>query len=365
MPTADQPLHQKIAAAIRRDIFHGKYRPGDRLPTVAQLAAEWQCSSMPVLKAYRELARQGLVDSRVSRGTMVLPTLPDQERLSLRKAMLLNQAEAHLLRLVNAGYTPDEVEQANRQAIEHWRAFNGPDAAGGVTLRFVGSHDPAITLIAAQAAAIHPGLALQVNFTGSLGGLIALAEQDADLAGCHLWDAETRSYNRPFVRRLFPGQRMALLTLAHRHIGLIVPPGNPQQIAQLADLARPGVTFVNRQPGSGTRVWLDAQLRRLGIDPQGIAGYPDERRTHSEVAASIARGQGSAGLGVQTAALAFGLDFILLTVERYELVMPEVVWHSAAAQDLQRWLLTEPARQALDGLGGYDLSETGRVEWVE
>ncbi|MFM8321528.1 MAG: substrate-binding domain-containing protein, partial [Chloroflexota bacterium] len=181
----------------------------------------------------------------------------------------------------------------------------------------------------------------------------------------HLWDAESDAYNLPFVRRLFPGQRMALLTLAHRRIGLIVPPGNPQQITRLEDLARPGVTFVNRQPGSGTRVWLDVQLRRLGIHPQDIAGYPDERRTHSEVAASIAKGQGSAGLGVQTAALAFGLDFIFLNTERYELVMPYKVWERPAMQSLQRWLATPEAHRVIQELGGYEVTETGRLAWSD
>ena len=88
-------------------------------------------------------------------------------------------------------------------------------------------------------------------FPGSLGGLIALAEGKADLAGSHLWDAESDAYNAPFVRRLLPGRRVALLTLARRRLGLIVPPGNPAGLAGVADLARPGVRIVNRGRGHG------------------------------------------------------------------------------------------------------------------
>ncbi|MFM8320633.1 MAG: GntR family transcriptional regulator, partial [Chloroflexota bacterium] len=193
-------LYQKISAAIRQDILSGILKPGDRLPSVRKMTTQWSCTSATVLRAYQELARQGLVISHIGQGTRVTQRLPDQEFTPLRRATLLNRIEANLLDLITAGYTPDEVEHATRMALDRWRAIaEQTDEQPSDVLRFVGSHDPAITLIAAQAAAIHPGLALQVNFAGSLGGLIALAEQDADLAGCHLWDAESDAYNLPFV----------------------------------------------------------------------------------------------------------------------------------------------------------------------
>lgn len=361
----DLPLYQKIVASIRKDILSGALKPGDRLPPVRQMTAQWDCTSATVLRAYQELARQGLITSRAGQGTKVTQKPFDQDPLPLRRATLLNRIEANLLDLITAGYSPDEVENATRMALDRWRALNSQSDDGPTDiLRFVGSHDPAITLIASRTQAIQPGLAMQLTFTGSLGGLIALAEKDADLAGCHLWDEESNTYNAPFIRRLFPGQKMAVLTLARRRIGLIVPPGNPQQVERLDDLIRPGVQFVNRQPGSGTRVWFDTQLKRLGLAAAQIAGYADERMTHSEVASAIAKGPGNAGLGLQTAALAFGLDFILLNTERYELVVPTQVWERPAMQGLYRWLGTSEASQAIEALGGYDVSETGRLEWV-
>ena len=129
-------------------------------------------------------------------------------------------------------------------------------------LHFFGSHDMAVTWLANHAQEIAPSAVLQLNFTGSLGGLMALADGRADLAGCHLWDPETDSYNIPYIRKFFPGKRMLAVRLAERRIGLILPAGNPKNIQTLADLTRPGVRFVNRQLGSGTRVWLDAVLRR-------------------------------------------------------------------------------------------------------
>jgi putative molybdopterin biosynthesis protein len=123
--------------------------------------------------------------------------------------------------------------------------------------------------------------------------------------------------------------------------------------------------LINRQQGSGTRVWLDAQLKQMGIDAGAIEGYQDERKTHSDVASAIAKGQGNAGLGVQTAALAYGLDFIMFTTERYELAIPAQVWERQTIQRLYQWINTTDAKKAIDGLGGYDVGETGRVTWVE
>lgn len=144
-------------------------------------------------------------------------------------------------------------------------------------------------MIAAQYHEANPNLTLQLSFSGSLGGLIALAEKNADLAGCHLWDEATDTYNESFVRKLLPGQKVALLTLAHRRVGLIFMPGNPAGLNNLTDLAKPGIRFINRQQGSGTRVWLDAQFHRAGINPLSVAGYQDEKMTHSEVARASAR----------------------------------------------------------------------------
>jgi putative molybdopterin biosynthesis protein len=266
---------------------------------------------------------------------------------------------------MTAGYTPDEVEQSLRVALDRWRTFsNEPEQPTPDVLRFVGSHDPAMALIAAHYHEVTEGFTLQLSFTGSLGGLIALAEKKADLAGCHLWDENTDTYNEPFIRKLLPGQKVAMLTLAHRRVGLILQSGNPLGISALTDLAKTGIRFINRQQGSGTRVWLDAQLHRAGLAPSSITGYSDEKMTHSEVARAIEKGQADVGLGVETAALSFGLDFKLLTTERYDLVIPAEKWEQESVQALKDWLVTAQAKTAINNLGGYETSQTGTVVWV-
>ena len=128
-------------------------------------------------------------------------------------------------------------------------------------LRFVGSHDPAVAFITAHFNNVIPNYTPHLTFAGSLGGLIALTEGQADLAGAHLWDEESDTYNIPFIRRLLPGRQVAVLTLAHRNLGLIVLPPNPTGITGLADLTRPGIRFINRQAGAGTRRGRPAAVR--------------------------------------------------------------------------------------------------------
>ncbi len=361
------PLYLQIADAVRQELLAGKLRPGDLLPTVREMAERWGCTPGTVQQAYKELAQQGLAVSRAGQGTRVGAALPAQlsDRTPLRRASLVHQAEAFLLEVLAAGYTPAEAESAFRAALDRWRALAAmrPEVTPRV-LRFVGSHDPAISLVAGRFPEICPGCALELAFTGSLGGLIALAEGKADLAGSHLWDEESDTYNAPFIRRLLPGRRVALLTLARRRLGLIVPPGNPAGLTNIADLTRPGLRIVNRGRGTGTRVWLDAQLARRGIPSDAIIGYHQEASTHAEVARAVAEGQADAGLGIEAAARAYGLGFIFLTTEPYDLVIPAEAWESSPMQTLAAWLCTEDARAAIGGLGGYETTETGQVVWV-
>ncbi|RLG70325.1 MAG: hypothetical protein DRO11_06445 [Methanobacteriota archaeon] len=231
-------------------------------------------------------------------------------------------------------------------------------------LRFVGSHDLVVEQLAGMLRRRSPEITLEIEYAGSLGGLIALARGEADIAGAHLWDEATDAYNVPYVQRIFPGHKMALLTLAHRRLGLIVAPGNPHRIEGLSDLVRPGVTFINRQPGSGTRVWLDAQLKTLGIDPASINGYENEEITHLGVARAVAEGRADVGLGIQAAALAYGLDFVPLTLERYDLIIPEEVWPTPACQALVETVHSPEFRAAVEAIGGYEIGETGKETWI-
>jgi len=365
MPMEDEYLYRQIAEAVRQQILKGVLKGGDRLPPVREMTARWGCTLGTVQHAYRELARQGLVVSRAGQGTRVLEGVATAPETPLRRASLVHRAEGFLLEVLTAGYTPSDVEDAVRVALERWRTTQqGASPAAAGELRFVGSHDPAVAWLAGHFGEIAAGTTLSLSFVGSLGGLIALAQGQADLAGCHLWDEESDTYNRPFVRRLLPGQRLALLTLGHRRLGLIFAAGNPAAIGSLADLTRLGLRFVNRQAGSGTRVWLDAALRHLGMDGRSIHGFDEEVMTHSAVARLVAEGQADVGLGLESAARAYGLGFAALTRERYDLAIPQAGWQQPSVQALAAWLASPAAKELLNGLGGYEAAETGAVQWV-
>ena len=358
-------LYRKISEEIRQRILQGQLSPGDRLPSVRQMAEQWGCTVGTVQRAYQELALLGLLVSRAGQGTRVVSSTRQVGDSALRWAGLVHRSEAFLLEVLTAGYSSQEIDAAMRQAMERWQVIvQQPVPVQAHTLRFAGSHDPVLAWLGVHFPEIVPAFTLQLGFTGSLGGLIALAEGKTDLAGCHLWDAESDSYNAPFVGRLLPGKQIALVTLAHRRLGLMAPAGNPGGLRSLEDLARPGLRFVNRQAGSGTRVWLDAALRRLGIDTSRILGYTDERMTHSEVAAAVAAGHADAGFGLQAVALTYELDFTFLVQERYDLVFPAESLQQASVARLVSWLAGEEAKEVISGFGGYETGETGMLHWI-
>lgn len=361
-----EPIYQQIIEAIERNVASGALKPGDAVPSVRTMAQRWRCTPGTVQRAYRELVQRGVLAAVPGKETRVAePLQAFGHSVPLRRAVVVHQVESVLLGLMGAGYSLPEVEQAVNLALDRWRVLSQepvPSSAG--LLRFAGSHDPATAMMAARLPALAPGWSMQMRFTGSLGGLIALARGEADLAGSHLLDPDSDAYNEPFVRHLLPGQRTALLTVAHRRLGLLVRPDRAREIDGLHDLAGSGLRFANRQPGSGTRVWLDAQLATLGIDAAAIAGYGRSYATHTAVAQAIASGQADAGLGVETAALAFGLHYRHLTRERYDLVIPEAGWSSDGVQAVVSWLTSTSGQQAIHDLGGYDAQETGALRWV-
>jgi putative molybdopterin biosynthesis protein len=124
------------------------------------------------------------------------------------------------------------------------------------------------------------------------------------------------------------------------------------------------VRLVNRQSGSGTRVWLDAQLKALGISPGSVPGYEREVSTHLAVARAVDQEEATVGLAIHAAASAYGLDFLPLTQERYDLVFPEQVWDIPAAQALVKVIRSRQFKEAVVALGGYDTSATGRETWI-
>ncbi len=230
------------------------------------------------------------------------------------------------------------------------------------TLLAVGSHDVALDLLAGRLAM--DGVELVSAHVGSIAGLVALRERCAHLAGTHVLDPDTATYNDAAVRRYGPHEPVALVRLAQREQGLIVARGNSLGIASLADVVRTRARYVNRQPDAGTRILLDALLAAAGIAPQTIAGYDRLEFSHLAVAQLVASGNADAGLAIRAAARAFGLDFVSVAWEPYDLALPHrLLDEPRIARTIA--LLREPAfRAEIEALGGYDCAHAGDVRIV-
>lgn len=208
-------------------------------------------------------------------------------------------------------------------------------------------------------------LPFELRYRSSLEAVAALAQGDCELAGFHVpLGAFEATAARRYLRWLKPGAHR-LLHLAVRTQGLFVAAGNPLRIKGLPDLERPGLRFVNRPEGSGTRMLTDLLLHQHGMASHRVAGYDNTELTHAAVAAYVASGMADAGIGVQTAAHRFGLHFIPLLKERYFFALPA---NATDRKDLRPLLavLQSPAyRGRVAALKGYDAGRTGSILTLE
>jgi putative molybdopterin biosynthesis protein len=281
---------------------------------------------------------QRIMATPISRGAGVITSLVRADGL-IQIPRFSEGVEAGAVATVHLYRTPAEIEK---------------------TIVAIGSHDLSLDLLAQFLAERGDGARLASANVGSLGGLIALRRGEAHLAGAHLLDPETGEYNSPYVRRYLVGHEIVMLTLVGREQGWIVPPGNPKNLTGWSDAVNPDVRIVNRQRGAGTRVLLDYQLDLMTVKPEDVHGYEREEYTHLAVAAAVASGTVDAGLGIRAAARALQLDFVPLTQERYDLIIPREHYESDLLQPLLS-LLHEPAfRDSVADMPGYDVSNMGK-----
>ena len=165
----------------------------------------------------------------------------------------------------------------------------------------------------------------------------------------------------PYVSRYLPGIRTTVINLAYRDIGLMVTPGNPLNIVSIKDLSRPAIKIINRQQGSGTRVLLDYELKKLGIEPNQVNGYEQEVNTHFEVAMAVVSGSADVGLGILSAAKMLNLTFIHLNNEQYDFVIPRENLSAQPIISLIAVIRSPEFKESINQMGGYDTKDTGKV----
>jgi molybdate-binding protein/DNA-binding XRE family transcriptional regulator len=224
--------------------------------------------------------------------------------------------------------------------------------------------DPAMGVLSAhlaRATAAGGGPRLRWFQAGSTAALAAVARGEAHLAGSHLLDSRTETYNVAPAAALLAAEPATIVTFAHWEEGLILAHGNPMGIRAIADLGRPEVRLVNREEGSGSRLLLDAQLRQLGIGPKLVRGYDRLASGHLAVAGAIASGAADVGLGIRAAAVAEGLEFLPLREERFDLVIPNRHLEHPTVVRLMESLRSATLVREIEALPGYDPREMGCV----
>lgn len=209
------------------------------------------------------------------------------------------------------------------------------------------------------------GLTLALSYASCAAAVAALRDGECDVAGLHIplgaMEAGTLAHYRPWLQ----GLGLTLVDIATRRQGLMVRPGNPKELFALADLTRPGVRFINRQSGSGTRLLLEGLLAAQGIDPVQILGFEHGEYTHAAVAAYVASGMADVGFGLEPPARQFRLDFVPMATERYFLLCRDDVMDTSAMQKVLALLRDPVFRATLQDLPGYDAAASGTAVALE
>ena len=221
--------------------------------------------------------------------------------------------------------------------------------------------DPAIGLVADWVARRHAPVSIVAIACGSVGALDALIAGRAHIAGIHLRDRKSGEYNLAPVRRALKTRRTTIVRFASWELGLAVAAGNPLGIRGFEDLARPRIRLVNREHGAGARITLDDALAALKLKPAAVGGYDREVGGHLEVAMAIAAGQGDLGVTIRVAAEAYGMDFVPIREERYDLAVPAGEMSSAPVRAMLEAVNSSRFASEVAGLCGYDTREMGAV----
>lgn len=317
--------------------------------------------TLEVIHAYNQIKL--LADPRrldILRLLMVAPATLTQLAVTLKQSPAW--VRHHILALESADLVEiTEIRKTGRVTEKYYQAKAGAilfqqlisEKTKKPSLIFSGSNDLAMKSLAQHISKRFKFLNIPVS---SLDGLIYLRLGLCQFSGTHILD-EDGEYNISTVRHLFPDRAMMMVTLAHRMQGLILPMGNPKSIRNIPDIARPDVRFVNRDAGSGIRLWFDAELKRLNINPRQIKGYDTVLKTHNETAAAIETGQADVALGLQAAAYEHHLEFIPIYEERYDLVLSRE--NEKLVSPLLNYLQTAAFRKDLNSLPGYNPAHSG------
>jgi putative molybdopterin biosynthesis protein len=282
------------------------------------------------------------------------------ERATGAKFVVLERGRgAHLAaageRLVAADAAARRLLAAHGAALRVPVRVAAHPVAPATALRIAASHDMALAALRGGWRTQH---GVEIDFHGSAESLALYVGGEVDLAGFHVLPGDR------LLLGMLRATRDVPLRFIRRSQGLIVTHGNPRRVRTLADVAARRLRFVNRQPGSGTRLLLDQLLASGGLRAADVDGYANEEFTHAAVAATIAAGKADAGIGLEAAAREFGLAYVPLAEEDYLFVCRRRVLRSPAIAAFRALLADATTRGAVARLPGYVLDAPGAVREI-
>lgn len=278
-------------------------------------------------------------------------------------AELLRIKERKVYDLASSGKIPCSRAMGKllfpRQAVEAWLAENSsgytpaPAAPGPSVV--LGSHDPLL-----EWALRESRCGLATYFDGSLDGLDRFADHEGVATGLHVFDPATEDWNVPAVRARFAHQRVVLIEWAWRERGLIVAPKNEKRISAIADLK--GKRVVPRQPEAGSHGLLMHLLDKAGLGSKGVS-FAAPARSETDAAVAVHEGAADAAFGLKGLARQYGLGFVPLIKERFDLLVDRRAWFEPPLQKFLDFCRTEDFLARASKQHGYDAAGFGRVHF--
>lgn len=256
-------------------------------------------------------------------------------------------------KLINTEFVDDNTASLSQYQLAETQKYYGFVICG---------QDIMLDILSRYLQHLPEGVQALRSYVGSYNGLYALYHGSVQIATAHLWDGETGRYNIPYVKRMLPGIPATIVHLANRMQGIYVAKGNPKGIKGIEDLKRPGIIIINRERGSGTRILLDEHMKKLGISSYSLAGYERECFSHLAVASVVARGEADFAIGNEKASQQVkGIDFIPLQTESYDLIIKKEDILKPHFQSVLQIIRSEEFKLELEGIGGYDLKDIGKI----
>ena len=256
-----------------------------------------------------------------------------------------------------------------RQLVEQWlenQTVNYPEAAHLLPpyhglLIICGSNDILLDRTISLFNRLYPEHLAVFGNIGSRGGLKALSRDLCHVASSHLLQEDEDEYNFEFAIQELEGIAPVLVNFCRREQGFLVAKGNPKAISSVSDLGKPGIKIANRPEGTGTRLLLDRELEKAGIQGKQIEGYDQEFRSHLDVGMEVLSGRADAAPAIKPVAGVLGLHFISLRWERYDFLILKERFFEQGVQLFLGILHESQFREIVEKMDGYDMSLCGKI----